>query len=72
MTKRLVDVDDDLLIAAQRASGDTTIKATVHRALELLVAQHRRREVELRDRWTELGDSLADLQDQDVMRRAWS
>lgn len=72
MTKRLVDVDDDLLIAAQRASGDTTIKSTVHRALELLVAQHRRKEAELRDRWTELGDSLADLQDQDVMRRAWS
>ena len=49
MTKRLMDVDDDLLIAVQRASGDTTIKSTVHRALELLIAQHRQKEAELRD-----------------------
>ncbi|MGH3569612.1 MAG: hypothetical protein ACRDRH_27090 [Pseudonocardia sp.] len=71
MTKRFVDVDD-LLIAAQGASGGAMIKLTVHRSLELLVAQHRRKEAELRDRWIDLGDSLADLQDQDVMRRAWS
>ncbi|MGQ0573184.1 MAG: type II toxin-antitoxin system VapB family antitoxin [Pseudonocardia sp.] len=72
MTKRLVDIDDDLLSAAQRTSGATTIKQTVHRALELLVAQHRAQEVEIRRDWAELGDALGDLQDEDVMRRAWS
>ncbi|HEU0088867.1 MAG TPA: hypothetical protein VFQ77_14675 [Pseudonocardiaceae bacterium] len=37
MTKRLVEVDDELLVAAQRASGESTIKNTVQRALELLL-----------------------------------
>lgn len=72
MTKRLVDIDDDLLIAAQRVSGESTIKQTVHRALEALVAQHRAREAEIRRQWAELGDALDDLQNEDVMRRAWS
>ena len=72
MTKRLVDVDDDLLSAAQSASGEPTIKATVHRALLLLVTENRRREADLRQRWAALGDSLADLDDDEVMRRAWS
>ncbi len=71
MTKRLVDVDDELLTAAQRASGDATIKATVHQALELYVAEHRRKEAELRQRWAALGDVLVDLQDPEVMRGAW-
>lgn len=72
MTKRLVDVDDELLQAAQRISGENTIKGTVRRALELLVSQGSQRESELRRRWEGLGDALADLQDDEVMRRAWS
>ncbi len=72
MTKRLVDMDDELLQAAQSVSGESTIKGTVQRALELLVSQNARREAELRERWASLGDSMADLQDEDVMRRAWS
>lgn len=72
MTKHLVDVDDDLLDAAQLASGEATIKGTVHRALELLVTENRRREEELRTRWADLGDSVADLQDDKIMSRAWS
>lgn len=71
MTKRLVDIDDDLLDAAKAAAGERTIKATVHRALELLVDQNRRREAGLRQRWADLGDSMADLQDDAVMDRAW-
>lgn len=72
MTKRLVDVDDELLIAAQRISGENTIKGTVQRALELLVSQGGQREAELQRRWEGLGDALADLQDDAVMRQAWS
>lgn len=71
MTKRLVDIDDDLLAAAQQASGDATIKATMHQALELYVAEHRRKEAELRERWAALGDVLVDLQDPEIMRGAW-
>jgi Arc/MetJ family transcription regulator len=71
MTKRLVDIDDELLSSAQRVSGDATIKATVHQALTLFVAEHRRKEADLRQRWAALGDAFDDLQDPDVMRRAW-
>lgn len=72
MTKRLVDVDDELLGAAQRASGGATIKATVHQALEQFVAEHRRKDAELRERWAALGDVLVDLQDPEVMQGAWT
>lgn len=72
MTKRLVDIDDELLLAAQEAAGQKTIKGAVAIALEHLVTEHRRREQALRDRWDLLGDTLADLQDREVMRRAWS
>jgi len=72
MTKRLVDMDDDLLNAAQAVAGERTIKGTVKKALELLVSEQQRTERELYERWLELGDALADLQDDDVMGRAWS
>lgn len=71
MTKRLVDMDDDLLIAAQAVAGESTIKGTVKKALELLVSQRQWTERELHERWSELGDALTDLQDDSVMGRAW-
>lgn len=37
MTKRLVDIDDDLLARARRAAGTPTIKATVEAGLRRLV-----------------------------------
>jgi Arc/MetJ family transcription regulator len=37
MTKRLVEIDDELLDAARRAAGTETIKATVEIALRGLV-----------------------------------
>lgn len=72
MTKRLIDIDDDLLAAAQEATGQDSIKGTVTEALDRLVAQQRRREEDLRASWADLGDALLDLQDDDVMRRAWT
>lgn len=72
MTKHLVDMDDDLLIAAQAVAGERTIKGTVRKALESLVSEQQRTEHDLHERWRELGDVLADLQDDDVMGPAWS
>jgi Arc/MetJ family transcription regulator len=72
VTKRLIDIDDELLAAAQHAAGQDSIKGTVTEALNRLVEQQRRREQHLRDSWAQLGDALADLQDDDVMRQAWS
>ena len=37
MTKRLVEIDDDLLERARNAAGSSTIKDTVTRALQRLV-----------------------------------
>ena len=72
MTKRLIDIDDELLVAAQEAAGQDSIKGTVTEALNRLVEQQRRREQHLRESWAQLGEALVDLQDDDVMRRAWS
>lgn len=35
MTKRLVDIDDELLEAARQAVGESSIKGTVHHALRM-------------------------------------
>lgn len=72
MTKRLIDVDDELLAAAQRATGERTLKGTVREALEQVVTVHRTSENELRGRWEAVGDLVADLHDPEVMDRAWS
>lgn len=72
MTKRLIDIDDALLAAAQEAAGQDSIKGTVTEALDRLVAQQRRREEHLRASWADLGEVLADLQDDEVMREAWA
>ncbi len=37
MTKRLVDIDDDLLARARASAGTKTVKATVQAGLERLV-----------------------------------
>jgi Arc/MetJ family transcription regulator len=71
MTKRLIDIDDGLLAAAQEAAGQDSIKGTVTEALDRLVAQQRRREEHLRASWADLDDGLADLQDEEVMGEAW-
>lgn len=72
MTKWLIDLDNDLLAAAQQAAGEQTIKGTVTEALRLPVAQHARRETEIRERWNALDGGLIDLQDDGVMGGVWS
>lgn len=43
MTKRLVEIDDDLLQEATSVLGASTMKEAVHRALESVVLTDRRR-----------------------------
>ena len=67
MTKRLVDIDDDLLDKARRATGTATINETVNAALRHIV------ESELRLRHVKRLQDLdgLDLADDAVMADAW-
>jgi Arc/MetJ family transcription regulator len=67
MTKRLVDIDDDLLERAQEVLGSRTIKETVNRALDETVRLELRRR--LIDRLSRM-EGL-DLDDPEVMKGAW-
>ena len=67
MTKRLVDIDDDLLERAQTLLGAATMKETVNRALQEVV------DADLRRRHADRLFSMEglDLDDPDVMSGAW-
>ncbi|MGZ4619471.1 MAG: DUF2191 domain-containing protein [Frankiaceae bacterium] len=67
MTKRLVDIEDELVAAARAELGTRTLKETVHEALTLtLTVAARRREIE---RLT--AGEPKDLRDPDVTASAW-
>lgn len=67
MTKRLVDIDDELIAEARRLTGAATMKETVNTALrELVDAELRRRHL----RRLETGEGT-DLADDETMRAAW-
>jgi Arc/MetJ family transcription regulator len=67
MTKRLVDIDDDILAKAKEYLDARTIKETVNRALDECVR------LELRKRlFQRLADMDGlDLDNEAVMRNAW-
>jgi Arc/MetJ family transcription regulator len=67
MTKRLVEIDDDVLDAARTALETRTIKGTVDRALRDAAAADARRRFLVRA----LADGLSDLRDPGVMADAW-
>ncbi|MEO6204342.1 MAG: type II toxin-antitoxin system VapB family antitoxin [Mycobacteriales bacterium] len=67
MTKRLVEIDDDVLAAARTALGTGTLKETVNRALAEAVAAEARRAFLCRMS----RDGLPDLGDPEVMAAAW-
>jgi Arc/MetJ family transcription regulator len=69
VTKRLIDIDDGKLAAARELLGTTTMKATVDRALEEVLAGEKRRALLERLR-TGSGLNLPDDPD-DVRRSAW-
>ena len=67
MTKRLVDIDDDLLNAARDLSGAATMKEAVNVALQQLVdAELRRRHLHR----LETGEGT-DIENDRVMDGAW-
>lgn len=67
MTKRLVDIDDDLLDQATEILGAATMKETVNRSLEEVVRAELRRQHA--DRLVSMHG--LDLDDPDVMAGAW-
>ncbi len=67
MTRRSVDIDDDLLQQAMAFMGTRTIKETVNDALADMAARPARRaEV---NRW--LSDPYRDLRELEEMEKAW-
>lgn len=67
VTKRLVDIDDDLLDEATAVLGTATMKQTVNRSLEQVVLTARRRRHA--DRLETMHD--LDLDKPSVMNAAW-
>lgn len=67
MTKRLVDIDDDLLAEARVLTGAVTMKEAVNAALQQVIdTELRRRHL----RRLEAGTGT-DLADNDIMQAAW-
>lgn len=67
MPKRLIDLDDDLLEAAQRELGTTGVSATVRAALQhAAAASARARQVE----WLTSGD-LGEMADSERRGQVW-
>ena len=67
MTKRLVEIDDELLADAREALAAATIRETVERSLrEAVAVSARRRELARLE-----GGGLPDLADPEVTASAW-
>jgi Arc/MetJ family transcription regulator len=71
MTKRLIDVDDELLEAARRVLGTGTIKDTVNTALRASVEAAERRQRVDAAALERFAEASRDLLDDDVMADAW-
>jgi len=71
VTKRLIDVDDDVLEAAKQVLGTDTIKDTVNSALRASVQAAERRQRLDAEALKRFADASRDLLDDDVMADAW-
>lgn len=70
MTKRLVDIDDEVLEQARSALGTSTLKETVNASLtEAAQASHRRNLT--REDLQRFAEAIKDLGDPEVMAKAW-
>lgn len=70
MTKRLVDIDDEVLDEARRALGTTTLKDTVNQSLRTAVQSARRGTITPED-LQRVGELLVDLRNPEIMAKAW-
>jgi Arc/MetJ family transcription regulator len=71
VTKRLIDIDDELLRAAQAALGAGTFKETVRAALEQVIARRGRAGTSTSSLLTDFAAATRDLSDPEVMDAAW-
>jgi Arc/MetJ family transcription regulator len=70
MTKRLIDIDDEVLGEARRVLGTSTLKDTVNASLaETVQAAHRRALTQ--EDLQKVGRLLVDLGDPEIMAKAW-
>ena len=70
MTKRLVDIDDEVLERARLALGTKTLKDTVNESLRV-TAQAARRHAITDEDFAAFADASRDLGDPEVMAKAW-
>ncbi len=70
MTKRLVDIDDEILNEARRALGTTTLKDTVNESLRAAVQASKRRDITQED-IERFVKATIDLRDPEIMAGAW-
>lgn len=70
MTKRLVDIDDEVLEDARQALGTSTLKDTVNESLRAAVHAARRRAITDED-IAAFADAARDLENPEVMAKAW-
>lgn len=70
LTKRLVDVDDDLLEQARRILGTTTLKDTVNESLRGTIRTAHRKTLTKED-LAAFAEAAKDLGNPEVMARAW-
>lgn len=70
MSKRLVDIDDDVLEQARQVLGTSTLKDTVNTALAESVRAAHRRALTSED-LRRFAEAAKDLGDPEVMARAW-
>ncbi len=70
MTKRLVDIDDNVLAEARAALGTSTLKDTVNGALHETALAARRRAITA-ESLKEFAELARDLGDPEIMAKAW-
>ena len=70
MTKRLVDIDDEILNEARRALGTTTLQDTVNESLRAAVQASKRRDITQKD-IERFVKATIDLRDPEIMAGAW-
>jgi Arc/MetJ family transcription regulator len=70
MTKRLVDIDDEILDEARRALGTTTLKDTVNQSLRNAAKASRRRKITKEDLQAFV-EATEDLRNPEIMAKAW-